>query len=102
MSNQVNFYNLEQYCFDTGDNLLDYWDYDLNTKLPNEVAKSSNKKFYFKCPRGIHVSRPIVVNSITKAHESGKDYCLCNACNSIGQYIVDTYGEQYLQNIWSK
>lgn len=33
---------------------LNLWDYDLNNKNPNEIAKSTHKFYYFKCPNGIH------------------------------------------------
>ena len=101
MSNGKVFYSFEDYCLDNDVDLLQYWDYELNKLSPKNVAKSSNKKYYFKCPRGLHESRKITVNSVTKAYSEGRTYCLCLKCNSIGQYIIDNYGEDYLNQIWS-
>lgn len=76
--------------------LLDLWDYSLNLKKPEEVGSHSNLKYYFKCPRGIHESEQKLIYSLI----SQKHY-RCSKCESIGQYIVDNYGEDYLLSKWS-
>lgn len=104
MANQYtqNPYTFFDFCNDTdNDDLLHLWDNVLNEKAPNEISYKTNKKYFFKCPRGIHDSRAIVVNSISKAYQNGRSYCFCHKCNSIGQYILDNYGADYLDMIWS-
>lgn len=95
-------YTFEQFCKDNGyNNLLELWDYELNNDKPEDISWSSSCKKWFKCPRGLHESREIWINGITKAYSKGKDYCICNKCRSIGQFFVDNYGMDYLRNIWS-
>ena len=77
-------------------NLLSLWDYTLNDKTPKEIGYSSNLKYYFKCPRGIHESELKYLTSLIKQ----KQY-KCSKCESIGQFIIDKYGEDYLKQKWS-
>ena len=101
VGNQFIKCTLEEFCIQHDKNLLELWDYELNNDRPSDIGYSSNKKRWFKCPKGIHPSREIYVGNITKAYKNGKKYCICHKCNSIGQYIVDHYGDEYLKNIWS-
>ena len=39
--------------------------------------------------------------NIVRSFEERGYYCVCHACNSIGQYIIDQYGKNYLDKIWS-
>mgnify|MGYP002711007039 CR=1 FL=1 len=88
------FYN---WCIENNlNNILELWDYSLNTVSPKEVGYQSNSKFYFKCPKGIHKSEEKYILTI---HNSKK--VRCKACNSLGQYMVDLYGEDYLKEKWS-
>lgn len=95
--NQCNFYSFKQWCIDNihADWLL-LWDYELNQCSPDEVAYSSNKKYWFKCPRGLHESELKRLNDISK-----KDKRLsCNKCNSFGQWLIDIYGEDAIERYW--
>ena len=103
MSNQFNMYSFEQWCKDTENTkYLDLWDYGLNKKLPSEVGFKSNKDFWFKCERGLHESEHIKPSLIIRAYEKNKkEYVLCHKCNSFGQHVIDEYGKEYLDSIWS-
>lgn len=102
MGNQYNKYSFKDFCNDTNNKqLLDLWDDELNEFNPDSIGYSSIKKIWFKCPRGIHESREINLGSVTKAYANNKTFCICKKCNSIGQNIIDTYGEDYLADIWS-
>lgn len=72
------------------------WDYDKNILSPQEVCCRSNKKYWFKCPRGIHESRFLSLDNIVAS--GGTIHC--PQCHSIGQYIVDNFGEEDLFLIW--
>jgi hypothetical protein len=72
------------------------WDYEKNTLSPKEVCYCSNKKYWFKCPRGIHASRHVALCNIIDA----KGCVHCPECYSIGQYIVDNFGEKELSLVW--
>lgn len=73
--------SFEQWCIENNkQDILDRWDYALNDCLPSEIAYASNRKFYFKCPKGIHKSEFKSINSFT----SGKQKSLeCSQCNMI-------------------
>lgn len=71
----------------------DLWDYELNTINPTEVSYGSAKKFFFKCPKGIHKSELKILNSITN-----QQAFRCNCCNSIAQYLIDKNGNM---DMWS-
>ena len=50
-------YSFAEWCKDNGhEDWLSLWDYELNDVKPDEVAYKSGKKYWFKCPRGIHES----------------------------------------------
>ena len=76
---------------------LDCWDYELNQKSPKEVGFKSNKKYWFKCPNNKHEKFQRYIVTLV----NGKDSYFCIGCVSIGQFVIDTYGENYLNKIWS-
>ena len=92
---------LEQFCIDNNCNIIDLWDYDLNEVSPSEISHMSTDKVWLKCPNGKHESTLVSLNNVIKAFKNGKEYNYCRKCNSIGQLIVDKYGEEYLLKIWS-
>lgn len=94
----------KDFCMDNNfEFLLDLWDYDLNEDLtPDKITQGSNDRIYFKCPKGLHESSSTILNTITRAYRDNGTYKLCKKCNSIGQYIIDNYGEDYLHEIWSE
>lgn len=77
--------------------LLKRWDYDKNDVTPYDVSISTTKKYYFKCPRGIHESELKDINNIRKQYHSGR--CIC--CSSIGQYGIDILGNDFIDKYWS-
>lgn len=98
------FESFQHYCLRNNlEFLLDLWDYDLNGDIdPDNIgAHSTKQKIYFKCPRGIHGSRAIYLNGICKSPERAREYDICIGCKSIGQHIIDNYGMDYLDRIWS-
>ena len=85
-----------KWCKDNVPEILDLWDYELNKCSPYDITSGTNKKYYFKCPRGIHDS---IQHSI--AHITGRDRKIfCRFCNSFGQYLIDNYGNDALTKIW--
>jgi hypothetical protein len=90
--------SFEQWCIENNyKDILDRWDYELNDCKPNEIAYSVNKKkYYFKCPRGLHKSELKNLNNFTnKLH--GMD---CKACNSFAQWGIDNLDEDFLVKYW--
>lgn len=83
--------SFEEWCINNNHkDYLDLWDYDLNDKKPSQVAFGSNEKYWFKCNKNIHDSYKRQIGLITKCkYENG----LCDKCNSFGQYLIDTYGD---------
>lgn len=77
--------------------LIKRWDYSKNTISPYEISISSTKKQYFLCPRGIHESESKDLNNIRKQYGS----CLCQKCNSIGQYGIDNIDPAFESKYWS-
>ena len=96
-------YSFKQFCLDNNYlELLELWDYELNTKNPEEVGHSTSDKYWFKCPKGLHESSLFGVGNVVKGYTNKGSYCMCHRCNSIGQHIVEKYGEKYLNEIWSE
>ena len=77
--------------------LLDRWDYDLNKTSPEETARTSPKRYYFKCPRGIHPSSSYKLSNLTKY-----SYCAaqCAYCNSFAQWGIDNIDNDFLELYW--
>ena len=86
------------WCIENGkEDWLALWDEELNGGCtPKDVSYASNKKYYFKCPRGLHNSEQKRISNLTNGNTSFK----CNSCNSFGQYLIDTYGEKALEKYW--
>ena len=76
--------------------ILDLWDYDKNQISPKDIGYGSNKQFYFKCPLSAHESEKHYIMTIIKS-KSVK----CRQCDSIGQFVINKYGEDYLKDHWS-
>jgi hypothetical protein len=93
------YLSFEQWCIDNNRlDILDRWDYELNDLKPNEITYGAISSFYFKCPRGIHSSELKNIGIITR-NKNCK--LICDKCNSFGQYLIDTYGENALNNYWN-
>lgn len=100
LKNGISF---EQWCCDNltkeeSEKILSRWDYELNKYNPDEVTYgSSRKKYYFKCPRGIHKSELKNIASFTNGQEGSIQ---CNQCNSFAQWGIDNLGEGFLEKYW--
>lgn len=76
--------------------LNERFDVDKNGCTTKDVGYQSNKKYWFKCPRGLHESEEFYITVLTRSHSSGK----CRKCNSVAQVVIDKYGEDYLWSRW--
>lgn len=77
--------------------LLNRWDYDLNIISPEEVARTSISKYYFKCPRGIHESSSYKLVNLTKYSYGAAQ---CKWCSSFAQWGIDNIDENFLDLYW--
>ena len=90
--------SFEQWCIDNNKTQwLDLWDNEKNGCTPEDISYGTKKKYYFKCPRGLHDSEEKIISNLT----SGNTEFKCNACNSFGQYLIDNYGEDALEKYWN-
>jgi len=60
--------------------VLNRWDYELNKLKPSEIASKTGKKYYFKCPIGIHKSELKHIANFTTRQKNSME---CNKCNTI-------------------
>ena len=91
-------YSFAEWCRDNGhEDWLDRWDYELNGVGPEDVAYRTGNKYYFRCAREIHDSEKYQISVLTR----GDSHVCCKKCNSIGQFLIDTYGENAIVNMWS-
>ena len=85
------------------DEIMARWDYNLNKYSPKEVSFSScginGKGYYFKCLK--HPEHESELKNISRYTQNHGGELECKACNSIGQYILDTYGENGLNLYWN-
>lgn len=79
------------------EDLLRRWDYEKNKVTPYEIAKGSFKKYWFKCPKGIHESDLKPINNIVKQYGTS----LCEGCNSFGQWGIDNICSDFIEKYWS-
>lgn len=73
--------------------LLDRWDYKLNQCDYRDVAYACSKKYYFKCPLGLHKSELMTISHIT-SRNSRVD---CKQCNSFGQWCLNNNRQNILE-----
>lgn len=91
-------YSFADWCLDNNhQDWLDLWDYELNGIGPDEVAYRSGKKYWFKCPRGLHGSEYHPLYNISM----WKSCNLCSKCLSFGQWIIDNFGNNAMDVYWS-
>ena len=97
--NIFHFGKFEEWCVNNNKQIyLEHWDYDLNEKLPSEMPCSNKQKIYLKCPRGIHESKCFTFQQLKKnEYKDG----WCDKCNSLGQWLVDSFGEDAVKTYWS-
>lgn len=91
--------SFEQWCLNNKrQDILERWDYDLNKYKPNEIGCSSKLEIWFKCPNKIHKSE---IKNISLVTRGWKNSISCNGCNSIGQFLINTYGKNAIDMYWS-
>ena len=102
--NQCN--SIAQYIIDNfpDNNLYDVWDKDKNKEInPWKIAKRSKKKIWVKCQeKDYHGSYEIMCSNFSKGRRC--PYCYnkkIHPKDSLGQYIIDNYSEEFLHKIWS-
>ena len=103
--NQCN--SIAQYILDNFPNkdLYDIWDKDKNIgSNPWEISKGNNtKKYWFICQeKDYHNSYEATCNDFTRGNRC--PYCSSKKVHpkdSLGQYIIDNYGEYFLHKVWS-
>lgn len=92
-------YSFAEWCRDNNhQDWLDRWDYELNGIGPEDVTYKTNKNFWFKCPIGIHKSEYASPSNLCVK----KTPFICHQCNSIGQYMIETFGEKAIDKYWSE
>lgn len=102
MGNQYDKKTLYDWCIENNrQDILYYWDYELNDKTPKDIGFSSNKKYWFKCKRHLHESYQKDLITIKNGKLKDSDNYYCPKCNSIGQYIINKFGYNHLNEIWS-
>lgn len=90
--------SLYQWCIDNNkEEILERFDTELNTESVYDVFKFSNKKYFFKCPKGIHKSE---LKTICHIVEQGR-VPDCRGCISIGQWMIDNLCEDAINKYWS-
>ena len=77
--------------------LNDRFDEEKNMCSSKDIPYRSNKKWWFKCKRGLHDSEQHVMSVVTQNVNVKLE---CHKCNSIAQVIIDKYGEDYLWTHW--
>jgi len=86
-----------------GDDFLDkYWS-DNNTINPFELSKSNSNKVWIRCQeKNYHKDYEVSCANFIKG--KGCPYCInrkIHPQDSLGQYITDNYGQDFLDRIWS-
>lgn len=93
-------HSFKDWCIDNNlDEWLSLWDYEINHIGPEYVAYSSNKYYYFKCKRNLHPSHRRRLNTLTR--NTNAENLFCKQCHSFGQWLIDTYGENAINLLWS-
>lgn len=96
VKNKISF---EDWCIQNNHlDVLERFDVQLNNYKPNEICFSTHKKYYFKCPKGIHESELKNINSFICGKYSGT--IECKQCNSFGQWGIDNICEDFLDKYW--
>ena len=99
--------SIAQYILDNFPNkkLEEVWDFDKNGDLdPWEIQKGSNIRCWFICQeKNYHESYKTRSNEFCNGRKC--PYCASrkvHKLDSLAQYVIDNYGEEFLWRIWSK
>lgn len=100
--------SIAQYIIDNFPNkkLEEIWDFEKNENLdPWTIKNKSNKKFWFKCQEkdyhGSYETTCVIFSSGSQCPYCTNRNGKIHPKDSLGQYIVDNYGEEFLKMIWS-
>ena len=86
--------SFEEWCINNHhQDVLNRWDYELNNKLPSEITYGNGKKYYFKCPKGLHKSELKHINSFTSGENGVMN---CKQCNSFKQWCIENNQQDIL------
>lgn len=86
------------WCIDNKrQDVLDRWDYKLNSLSPNEVSFKTKKLFYFKCPCEKHSSEKKQIGNFVSGFEGSLN---CKACNSFAEYLISIGGITAISTYW--
>lgn len=106
--------SFEQWCYDNllkveANEILSRWDYELNIDKNGNMIKPSDvisgsegfdrKGYWFKCLK--HPEHKSELKNTANFTANEIKNLNCGACNSIGQHLLDTYGENALDLYWS-
>lgn len=99
--------SIAQYILDNfpDKDLYEVWDKEKNGDLnPWNIQKGSNTKIYIFCQeKDYHESYEVVGSNFTKGVRC--PFCVgrkVHRIDSLGQYIIDNYGEDFLWKVWSE
>lgn len=97
-SNSPLWKSFEDWCIENDrKDLLDLWDYDLNTKAPDQVSCCTADAYYFKCGIGRHESSLHKIHCVARKSQNKK---MCVKCNSFAQHAIDKFGDDVLDLYW--
>lgn len=86
-----------QWCVDNNElELLQRWDCARNKISPFEVSFRSGKNYWFTCPKKLHESEPKNLSNLIVQPGTRE----CKKCSSIGQLLLDSYGENAITQYW--
>ena len=96
--------SIAQWFIDNNLDINDYWDFKKNGNLdPWEIRCGSEKKIWIKCQeKDYHGSYELTCKDFRNG--SRCPYCVnqkVHPKDSLGQYIIDNCGEEFLWSIWS-
>ena len=95
-------YDLEQWCNNNNaKQILNYWDYELNEVLPSEIFYYDKTPRWFKCKNPDHQPFQLRIDVLCNKNRDYTKYIFCKQCNSIGQWFIDNYGKEFLEQKWS-
>ena len=85
---EAGFKSFYDWCIESNKlEILDRWDYSLNSLSPKDVNYGSKKKFWFKCNKHKeHKSELRVINYITSGNITDMQ---CRQCSSLAQWFLD-------------
>ena len=86
------------WCMENGRmDLNDRFDTEKNACTTKDVGYKSNLKYWFKCARGLHESEQYFMHFVTSRPNRDLN---CHKCNSVAQFVIDKFGENYLWSHW--